>query len=285
MKIGIIGGSGLYNLSDKSEPVCIETPFGSTSQAISRSLIGSHTVFFLPRHGHGHRISPTEINYRANIYALKKLEVSLVISVSAVGSLKKEIAPGDLVLPDQYIDFTKGIRPHTFFDGGAVAHAHFADPNCKTYRDFLTTSAKTLQLKIHSGGTYVCIEGPQFSTRSESKFYRSIKLEGTEISVIGMTALPEARLAREAGLCYVTLAMATDYDCWNEDAHDVTVEAIIKVLNENVEKSRRLITAALSSEMPTCRTGCRLQMKNAIVTSKDLIPKSKQPLIDLLLNS
>lgn len=284
MHIGIIGGSGFYKLTDSStaKSMLVGTPYGSPSGSIHKQEVGSNTVFFLPRHGEGHRISPSEINYRANIYALKKLGVSCVISVSAVGSMKKEIRPGDFVLPSQYIDMTRGLRPNTFFGQGVVAHAHFADPTCKTLREHIAVVAKRLGIGVHVGGTYVCIEGPQFSTRSESHLYRSWNIPGG-VSVIGMTALPEARLAREAGLCYQTVATATDYDCWNEDNEDVTVEAILKVLRENADTSRTLVHEIVSKAIPSCHSHCKEMMGHAIVTAKELWPKSKLEELEVII--
>lgn len=280
MIIGIIGGSGLYQLFEGKavETVNLETPFGAPSGAFHCSRLGDHTAIFLPRHGEGHRIQPSEINYRANIYGLKKLGARAVVSISAVGSMKKEIAPGDFVLPSQYIDMTKGLRPNTYFGGGVVAHAHFADPACGTLRELLGQTARAMGVKVHEGGTYVCIEGPQFSTRGESHLYRS-----WGVDVIGMTALPEARLAREAGMCYQTVAMSTDYDCWNTEAGDVSVEAIIKVLHDNVQTSRRLVSETLKSSIPPCRHGCAEAMKHAVMTSPELWPSDRRAVLDLIL--
>ena len=286
MHIGVVGGSGLYKLKEGShaEPVLVTTPFGKPSGPYFKEIIGSHTVYFLARHGEGHVFSPSEINYRANIFGFKKLGVSTVISISAVGSMRKEIAPGELVLPDQYLDMTQGIRPGTFFGGGVVGHAHFADPACSTVRQHLAETAKELGITIHKGGAYVCIEGPRFSTRAESHLYRSWELPSGRVSVIGMTAMPEARLAREAGLCYQTVAMATDYDCWNEEKGDVSVEAILKVLLENVSTSRKLVTGLLSKPFPACRSHCRELMKNAIITPKELWPAARREELEVILH-
>ncbi len=282
MNIGIIGGSGLYSFDEKLESIHIKTPFGDPSGPIQTTLVGSNRIYFLPRHGQGHRISPTEINYRANIYALKKLGVTCVISVSAVGSMREEIYPGHFVLPSQYIDMTQGQRPATFFGGGIVAHASLADPTCRTLCEHIWSCAKKLGITVHKGGTYVCIEGPQFSTRAESHLYRSWNIP-EKVSVIGMTALPEVRLAREAGLCYQTVATATDFDCWNSDAEAVNLESVLRVLQQNVETSRQLVREVIGSNFPACASGCRGSINDSIVTQKALWPKAKQAELEIIL--
>lgn len=284
-KLGIIGGSGLYNLQlGQPEKIQVTTPFGAPSSEISKYKLSNTEVYFLTRHGEGHRITPSEINYQANIYAFKKLGVESVISISAVGSMRKHIEPGHFVLPDQYIDFTKGLRKNTFFGDGVVAHAHFAHPTCDTLRGYLADVCKNLDIPVHVGGTYVCIEGPQFSTRAESELYRNWTLGPTQVDVIGMTAIPEAKLAKEAGLCYQTLAMSTDYDCWNEESGEVTVEAILKVLSNNVERSKRVVTQVVQNVLPSCTAHCKNSMKNAIVTAKEHWPKNKIEMIETLLS-
>ncbi len=281
--IGIIGGSGLYHLNKTSgEELRVETPFGAPSHTIYREPLGANTLLFLPRHGKGHTISPSELNSRANIFALKKLGATAVISISAVGSLRKEIAPGHFVLPDQYIDMTRG-RPGTFFANGVVAQPHFAETPCATLREHLASAGDALGVTAHPGGTYVCMEGPQFSTRAESNLYRSWNLGKHAASVIGMTALPEARLAREARLCYQTVAMATDYDCWNEEKGDVSVEEIIKVLLANVDVSRRLVEKTVSGAFPACRSGCHDHMKNAVMTAEEAWPPSRREELKIIL--
>ncbi|MCB0418595.1 MAG: S-methyl-5'-thioadenosine phosphorylase [Bdellovibrionales bacterium] len=282
MKIGVIGGSGLYRLTeDGPEPEKLEvsTPFGETSGPLYKQTVADKTVFFLARHGAGHRILPSEINYRANVYALKKMGVSAIISVSAVGSMKKEIQPGQFVLPDQYIDLTKGKRDPSFFGEGVVAHAHFADPTCSALREALIAAANTQSIKCHAKGTYVCIEGPQFSTRAESMLYRS-----WGVDVIGMTALPEARLAKEAGISYQTVAMATDYDCWNTEGGDVTVEAILKVLSDNVASSRKLVFELLSQKLPDFESINRGQMASCVVTPKEMWPAARREVLETILS-
>ena len=243
--LGVIGGSGLYDIEGLSnvEHVNVETPFGPPSDAVVRGKLGDATLLFLPRHGRGHRITPHEIPFRANVCALKKLGATHMVSVSAVGSMKEEIAPGDFVVADQLIDLTKR-RVSTFFEDGIVGHVGFADPVCETMSEALATAAGRAGARVHRGGTYVCIEGPQFSTRAESILYRS-----WGVSVIGMTALPEAKLAREAELPYALLALATDYDCWHESEEDVTVEAVLAVMHKNVAAARKTV-AELARALP-----------------------------------
>lgn len=283
MVVGIIGGSGLYELGIEGETIAVETPYGKPSGDLFKSKVGEHTALFLARHGKGHVLTPSEINYRANVYAFKKLGATALISISAVGSLRKEIGPGDFVLPDQYIDVTKGQRVGTFFGNGVVGHVPFADPACAGLREYLAGACRKIGVKTHPGGVYVCMEGPQFSTRAESFLYRSWKLEKEMVSVIGMTALPEAKLAREAGLCYQTVAMATDYDCWNDEKGDVSVEEILRVLHQNVETSRKLVKTALSQAFPPCRNHCADLMKNAVVTPKELWAPSRRDELEIIL--
>lgn len=283
MTLAIIGGSGLYELdtgASAPEELVVDTPWGPPSSPVYRT----ENLLFLPRHGKGHTILPGELNSRANVFALKKLGATAVLSVSAVGSLREEIAPGDFVLPDQYLDRTRGLRPGTFFGGGVVGHALFADPSCRSLRGHLAELVSALGKRVHVGGSYVCIEGPQFSTRAESHLFRSWELGPRRAVVVGMTALPEARLAREAGLCYQTVAMATDYDCWNEREGDVSVDAILRVLAENVAASRRLVRDAASRPLPACASGCRDLMRNAVVTPKELWPADRREALEILLH-
>jgi 5'-methylthioadenosine phosphorylase len=286
MKLGVIGGSGLYSVEEggKGEFLKVQTPYGTPSGEIFKLSRGDRELFFLPRHGKGHTLLPSEVNYRANLFALKKLGVRTVLSVSAVGSLQAEIAPGEFVLPDQYIDRTLGLREKTFFGNGIVGHAHFADPACAALREHVAAELAKLKVKHHVGGTYVCMEGPQFSTRAESHWYRSWSQKGRPIAVIGMTALPEAQLARELGMCYQTLAMATDYDCWNEEKGDVSVEAILKTIAQNVSVSRKLISQLVTSPFPACRSGCTNLMRSAVVTSKELWPASRRDEMEIILS-
>ena len=243
--LGVIGGSGLYDMAGlhEVESVAVSTPWGLPSDEIVVGTLGGTRTAFLPRHGRGHRFTPSEVNYRANVAALKQLGCRFVLSVSAVGSMKEEIAPGDLVVVDQFIDRTVG-RARTFFGDGIVGHVGFADPVCAVLKSVVLEAAKATGTTTHDGGTYICIEGPQFSTRAESLLFRS-----WGVSVIGMTNLPEARLAREAGLSYATLALATDYDCWREDEDAVSVEAVMAVMEKNVAVAKdviRNVAAALA---------------------------------------
>jgi 5'-methylthioadenosine phosphorylase len=267
--IAIIGGSGLYQMDGMADirEVAMKTPFGDPSDVVTIGNLGGVPIAFLPRHGRGHRISPTELPALANIYALKTLGVEWIISVSAVGSLKQEIAPLDLVIPDQLIDRTKS-RVNSFFGGGIVAHVGFADPFCPVLSNILFQTASDSGAKVHRGGTFVVMEGPLFSTRAESNLYRS-----WGAGIIGMTALPEAKLAREAEICYATIACATDYDCWHESEEDVTVELIIASLLKNVATSKSIIRK-LVDRIPAERTGCPCPtaLANAIVTDRRLIP-------------
>jgi 5'-methylthioadenosine phosphorylase len=235
--LAVIGGSGLYDIDGLTEveDVRAETPFGRPSDTIVRGRLGETTMLFLPRHGREHRIAPHEIDSRANICALKKLGATHLLSVSAVGSMKEGIAPGDFVVVDQFVDLTKR-RRSTFFEEGFVAHVGFADPVCEDLAAALAGAAERAGARVHRGGTYVCIEGPQFSTRAESQLYRS-----WGVAVIGMTAMPEAKLAREAELPFALLALATDYDCWHESEEDVDVEAVVQVLRRNVATARRVV--------------------------------------------
>ncbi|HHO51218.1 MAG TPA: S-methyl-5'-thioadenosine phosphorylase [Deltaproteobacteria bacterium] len=235
--IGVVGGSGLYDLEGLSDvrEVTYETPWGPPSDALIHGHLDGVELVFLPRHGRGHRLLPTEVPYRANVHALKQAGVGWLISVSAVGSLSEAIAPGHAVIVDQYIDRTRR-RDSTFFGDGIVAHVAFGEPTCETLRGYLTRAAEAQDLVVHDGGTYVCMEGPAFSTRAESELYRSWGAQ-----VIGMTALPEAKLAREASMSYATLAFATDYDCWRRGHDDVTVEQVVAVLMANVERARRVL--------------------------------------------
>jgi 5'-methylthioadenosine phosphorylase len=267
--IGVIGGSGLYQMEGlgRVREVIVPTPFGKPSDALIRGQLGEVELIFIPRHGRGHRWLPTEVNFRANIFAMKKLGVERIISVSAVGSLRAEIAPGHLVVPDQFIDRTTQ-RPNTFFGKGLVAHVSLADPFCKVLSNHLVEAAGAEAAVVHPSGTYVCMEGPQFSTRAESQLYRSWGAH-----VIGMTNLQEAKLAREAEICFATLALATDYDCWNEHAGDVEIDKVLAVLKHNVELAQKTIRRAVSRLEQTRTCGCASALKDAIITEKSRIPK------------
>ena len=267
-KVGIIGGSGLYRmdgLSDSRE-LELDTPFGSPSDSVIVGVLEGVKVAFLPRHGKGHHVMPTQMPAKANIYALKALGVEMIISVSAVGSLKEELKPLDIVIPDQLIDRTRQ-RSSTFFGDGIVAHVGFADPFCPVLSGVIFRSAQGTGATVHRGGTYVVMEGPAFSTRAESFLYRSW---GGDI--IGMTALPEAKLAREAEICYATLACVTDYDCWHESEEDVTVEMVVANLSKNVSTSKEALRTILS-EIPQRREcPCAAALKDSIITSPDRVP-------------
>ena len=279
-KIAFIGGSGLYDIDgmENRQEFTVETPFGDPSDAVVVGEINGVEAAFLPRHGLGHRFSPTEIPVKANIYALKSLGVERVVSVSAVGSLKEHIKPLDLVVPDQIIDRTK-LRSDTFFGDGIVAHVGFADPFCNELRRIAFESASLEDVDCHDGGTYLVIEGPQFSTRAESAVYRS-----WGANVIGMTALPEAKLAREAELCYTTLAFVTDYDVWHDTEEEVTVEMVIQNLTHNVATAQGIIRRMLA-EIPDNRTcGCESALKNAVITSRESITKDAQNRLGILVN-
>lgn len=244
VQIGIIGGSGLYQMSEftNTREVEIDTPFGNPSDAFIIGELNGVTVAFLPRHGRGHKLTPTELPFRANIYAMKKLGVEYILSVSAVGSLQEKYAPTDMVIPDQFFDRTRA-RAHesTFFGRGIVGHVTFAHPVCDELGDILEESCKTVEgLKIHRGGTYICMEGPAFSTKAESNVYRQWGMD-----IIGMTNLQEAKLAREAEIAYATLALVTDYDCWHEDHDSVSVDMVIEYLNKNVRNSQLVLKEAV----------------------------------------
>ena len=277
--IGIIGGSGLYHIDgmEKVREVRVRTPYGAPSDALVVGTLGVVPVVFLSRHGRGHRTNPTSINYRANIYALKSMGVTHVISISAVGSMKETIHPGDILLPDQFIDLTKH-RVSTFFDDGIVAHVGFAEPICRWLADALETAGQTVGARLHRGGTYVCMEGPQFSTKAESRLYRQ-----WGVDVIGMTNMPEAKLAREAELCYATVALVTDYDCWHETAEAVTVETILATLQNNVALAKQLLKAVVPTLQPNRVCGCQQALSNAIVTAPDHIPASTKRRLNLFI--
>jgi 5'-methylthioadenosine phosphorylase len=268
--LGVIGGSGLYELSGLrgTEELLVDTPYGPPSDVIVRGRVGETTLLFLPRHGRRHRIPPSAINYRANICAMKKLGATHVVSVSAVGSMKEEIVPGDLVIVDQFIDLTRR-RASTFFETGIAAHVALADPVCPELAEATAAAAAKVGASVHRGGTYVCIEGPQFSTRAESRLYRSW---GT--SVIGMTNMPEAKLAREAELAYATIAVATDYDSWHETEEDVTVGAILAVLNKSLDTTKRLLVELSGSLPDPKRSPAFGALKGAVLTDDSLIPKA-----------
>ncbi len=281
IKIGVIGGSGLYDLEGLSslEEVTLSTPFGAPSDAFRVGRLGEIEVVFLPRHGRGHVISPSEINFRANIWGLRRLGVTHVLSVSAVGSLAEDVAPGHFVIIDQFIDRTRH-RADSFFGGGVVAHVMFADPVCPVLRGVLLEAGRAEGITMHDGGTYLNMEGPQFSTRAESNLYRSWGAK-----VIGMTNLQEARLAREAELHYATVAMSTDYDCWHEEHDDVSVDAILQTMAHNIEHARRLISRAVPAVAAAAYgCGCDQALASAILTDKAAIPAEARLRLGLLID-
>jgi 5'-methylthioadenosine phosphorylase len=266
--LGVIGGSGLYELPGLAsvERVRVDTPFGPPSDEIVVGRLGGTRLAFLPRHGRGHRLLPSELNYRANVFALKTLGAGWIVAVSAVGSLQEEVAPGHVVVPDQFIDRTRH-RPDTFFGNGIVAHVSFADPVCPNLSRTLVQAARTEAATVHEGGTYLCMEGPLFSTRAESHLYRSWGAR-----VIGMTNLQEAKLAREAEVCLATLALATDYDCWHGAHADVEIEGVLRVLGQNVDLARRVVARVAASLPPRTGCPCPHALEHAIITDRALIP-------------
>ena len=281
--IGVIGGSGLYRMEGMTdvEEVRVQTPFGDPSDTIAIGNVNGVSMAFLPRHGRGHRISPTEIPARANLWALKSLGVEYVISVSAVGSLREHIAPRDLVIPNQLFDRTKS-RVNTFFEGGLVVHCTFAEPFCPKLSKLLYNSASGLgDVKVHEGGTYVCMEGPLFSTKAESNAYRQWGMD-----IIGMTALPEAKLAREAELCYATIACATDYDCWHESEESVTVEMVMSNLGANIANAQRILQSvahSIPSDRSSATCGCASALATSIITDPAAIPAEVKEKYNLLI--
>ncbi len=277
-RIGVIGGSGLYSMPgfDAQEEVAVETPWGDPSDKFVVGRLSGETVAFLARHGRGHRISPSELNFRANIYGMKWLGVERIISLSAVGSLKQELRPQDFVIPDQFFDRTRG-RVSTFFGNGLVVHVSFAHPICPELAATVHEACRASGVNASKGGTYLCMEGPAFSTVAESNVYRSWGMD-----VIGMTNLQEAKLAREAEICYVTVAMVTDYDCWHPDHDAVTVDQIIANLVKNAENAASVVAAAVA-RIPAAR-GCQCgsALKNAIITDRKLIPAPTRKKLALL---
>jgi 5'-methylthioadenosine phosphorylase len=278
--IGVIGGSGLYELEGLKdvEEIRLQTPFGEPSDAFITGTLGQTKLVFLPRHGRGHRYLPSEVPYRANIYGMKMLGVERIISVSAVGSMREEIEPGHIVLPDQFIDRTTGIRANTFFGNGIVGHVQFADPVCNDLSHSLALAAQQAGATLHSKGTYICIEGPTFSTRAESNLFRS-----WGVDVIGMTNLPEARLAREAEICYATVALATDYDCWNEAHADVSVEGVVAIMHANVEMAKKIIAAAVDVIQPERTCACTSAAQHCVMTDPARFNPRTRAKLDLII--
>jgi 5'-methylthioadenosine phosphorylase len=278
--IGVIGGSGLYEMEGMTDinQVTVDTPFGRPSDDYITGMLDGVAVVFLPRHGKGHRFTPSEVNYRANVYGMKKLGVTRIISVSAVGSLREEIVPGHIVVPDQFIDRTRGFRKDTFFGNGVVGHVQFADPVCKDLSAQLYQAACEAGATVHRGGTYVCMEGPAFSTRAESHLYRSFGA-----SIIGMTNLTEAKLAREAEICYGVIALSTDYDCWHQAHEDVSVEAIIAIIKSNVTMAKRIIKRVVGQIGGERSCPCASALKYAVISDTSVIPVETRENLELLI--
>jgi 5'-methylthioadenosine phosphorylase len=278
--LGIIGGSGLYEMEGIEDLrwVRVRTPFGEPSDAYCTGRLGDRRVIFLPRHGRSHRVTPSEINYRANIYGLKALGARWIISVSAVGSMKEGIHPLDLVIPDQFYDHTRR-RVSTFFGDGIVGHVPMAEPVCAALGDLLETGSREAGARVHRGGTYICIEGPQFSTKGESQIYRR-----WGVSVIGMTNMPEAKLAREAELCYATLALATDYDVWHESHAAVTVEAVVANLLKNVATAKVVLRRVIPRVGKACAGGCGDALASAVITDPKAFPPRTRKRLGVLLD-
>src|SRR5262249_131685 len=278
IQIGVIGGSGLYQMNELTnvEEVRVSTPFGDPSDAFIVGNLDGKKIAFLARHGRGHRILPSEINYRANIYGFKKLGVQWLISVSAVGSMKENLKPLDIVIPDQFYDNTKR-RISTFFGSGIVGHIGFAHPVCSNLAPLLERCSPESGVTTHMGGTYICIEGPQFSTKGESRIYRQ-----WGVDVIGMTNMPEAKLAREAEICYATMALVTDYDCWHEEEEIVTIEAVIANLMKNVENARHILRSAVRALPISRNCECATAMANGVITNKEFVPAETMKNLELI---
>ncbi len=279
IRIGIVGGSGLYHMDGLTdvEEVAVETPFGAPSDSFRTGTLEGRRVAFLARHGRGHTISPSELNYRANIYAFKKLGVERILSASAVGSLKEEHQPLDIILPDQFVDRTKA-RASTFFGDGLVAHISFGDPVCSDLAGVVASAAAETGVPLKNGGAYLCMEGPQFSTKAESELYRSWGLD-----VIGMTGLQEAKLAREAEICYTTMALVTDYDCWHPDHDAVTVADIISNLQKNSRNAQALIRASVRRMSDPRACGCEHALRHALITDPAMVPAETRERLSLLI--
>ncbi len=278
--IGVIGGSGLYDIEGLTDVqrVKLSTPYGEPSDEFFVGKLGDAKMVFLPRHGRGHRILPHEINFRANVWGMKKLGVEWILSVSAVGSLKEEIRPGDIVIPDQFIDRTKS-RASSFFGDGVAGHVGFGDPVCSDLAAHVYAAAKHVGARVHQGGTYVVMEGPMFSTRAESNLYRS-----WGASVIGMTNLPEAKLAREAEICSSTIALSTDYDCWHETEEDVTVEAVVAIIKQNVALAKQIVKGSIERIPERRSCGCQNAAEHAVRTAPEAIPPAGRERLGIIMN-
>ena len=280
VRLGVIGGSGVYEMHGVEiiDEHALQTPFGDPSDVVVETRMHGRTAMFLPRHGRGHRLLPIEVNSRANIHALKQLEVTHVLAVSAVGIMQEHIQPGDMIVPDQLFDRTKGNRPATFFGDGIAGHVMFADPFCDELRKVIGEATKNRNATVHEGGTYICMEGPQFSTRAESHFYRDV----VGATVIGMTALPEAKLAREAEMCYGMLAMGTDYDCWHESEEDVSVEAVLQVLKDNATLANSIVQEVSHLLPQESDCNCLTAAQFSIITAPEAISKAAKQRLKVL---
>ena len=283
VRLGVIGGSGVYQMHgvDVVAEHEMTTHYGTPSDLVVETDVGGKNVYFLPRHGKGHRLLPSEVKYQANIHALKQLGVTHVLAVSAVGIMQEHIRPGEMVVPDQLFDRTKGIRPSTFFGDGIAGHVSFADPFCPELSQVVVQAAKNRDAIVHEGGTYVCMEGPQFSTRAESHFYR----DSVNATVIGMTAIPEAKLAREAEMCYGMLAMGTDYDCWHEGEEDVDVTSVLETLKANAEMANSVVKEIAGLLPDTSECDCLAAAKYAIITAPEAISTEAKERLNVLYGS
>jgi len=277
--VGVIGGSGLYEIEGLTtvEEVRVDTPFGDASDAYICGVLNDVKLCFLPRHGKGHRFTPTEVNYRANIYGMKKLGVTKIISIGAVGSMKEDIKPGDMVIVDQFIDLTKK-RESSFFENGVVGHISFAEPICSSLAEVVYNAAVSVGARTHKGGTYICIEGPQFSSKAESYLYRSFGVD-----VIGMTNATEAKLAKEAGICYSTVALSTDYDCWHISEESVSVGAVLAILSQNIKTAKKIIVEAVKNIAKAGKCSCSKAAENAILTDLNTIPQDVKEKLKIIL--
>ncbi len=277
--VGVIGGSGLYEIEglEDVQTISLTTPFGDPSDSFVIGRLEGVKIAFLPRHGRGHRISPSALNFRANIYAMKLLGVQWIIGVSAVGSMKESIHPGDMVIPNQFIDRTTG-RPNTFFSDGIVGHISFADPVCPVLGQILFEAGKEVGATVQKDGTYLCIEGPQFSTRAESKLYQT-----WGVDIIGMTNIPEAKLAREAEICYATIAFATDYDCWHQEAGDVSIGEVLRILAKSTKIAKSAIRNAVKHLPEKRECVCATALKYGLITGKKFIPDKTKKDLELII--
>ena len=280
ISIGVIGGTGLYEIEGLTdiEEIQVTTPYGEPSDAYFTGRMEGIRVVFLSRHGRGHKIAPHQLNYRANIYGFKKLGVQSLISVSAVGSMRKDIAPGHVVIPDQLFDRTRS-RKSTFFEDGLVAHVQFADPYCTSLSEVLLKASQSVGVTVFKGGTLIVIEGPQFSTRAESNIFRK-----WGVDIIGMTALPEAKLAREAEMCYATLALTTDYDCWHEEEEDVSIESVISILKQNSNTAKSILREAVMLIKQQRSCSCVNALEFACMTEVECIPQPTKDKLYLLMS-